>query len=280
MIPENENKSSDTFENNIRNTFPEPDELEKRNVQPTNQNNTPITENQNVSIRERGTMRVRRKKRIIIFSILAVILIVGGYFLYDLVLKDLFNKKPVEEEIEIDISNINVSNGYSGKSNFIAIPQIDADTKEVYLLNLKMMSDSYKTLEYLRKGFFDKASKEKNKDDYDDFYDCYKNLKYDYKVYRRKGILIINVIADSLTRDWNSCILEDAPTYESPEYFYFYDVQNDKALDFYDAVEQLEIDIDSETSECESYNELRNYKGKIHVKSDALGDLEIICSEY
>ncbi len=278
MMPDNENKSADTFENNIRNTLPETDQMENK-VEVNNQNNGQLNMNPTVPIRERGTMRVKRKKRIIIFSILAVILLVGGYFTYDLFLKDLLNKKEEETENEIDINTINISNGYLGNSNFISIPQIDVDTKEASLLNLKIMTDSYKTIDFLRKSFFDKVNNNNSKNDFEDFYDCYKNLKYDYKVYRKKGILIISVSADNASRNWNNCILEKEPTYDNPEYFYFYDVKNDKGLNFYDAVEQLGVSVGSDYSMCKNYTELRNYTGKITVKSDALGDLDIQCIE-
>lgn len=273
------NNSANTFENNIQNAY---NDQVNYNNQNNNQPEQPVSAGENLSIRQRGQARIKRRNKIILIVILVVVFCAGGYFLYDNYLKDFFNKNDEAGE-KLTINNIKVVNAYKGDSNKISIPKIDANTKVIAALNEKMIVDSYQNIDVWRKIAVDRMKKNSaSKEDVEDYYDCYNNITHAYKIHRNKGVLIINVYADSISRDGDTCWDANAPYYDTPEYYYFYDVKNDVEYDIYEAAKYLDADINSGSYGdgslfCKNYKDLKTYTGSIHIELDTLGEMEIKC---
>ncbi len=180
-------------------------------------------------------------------------------------------------------TNIEAWGTYKGKG--VKVPKITGNSSAIAELNNKILVDSLETILNYKNALFQQiAEVEKNKIVVDKTgaalsYDCSQAYEYSYRHYKKNDILIIKI--DSLEKqifesDYQ-CISATADNVNNYEYYYFYDIKNDKALTFEEAAQKTNAKFASD-SYCENYNALKDEEN-IELEIDNSGNMTISCTQ-
>ena len=234
---------------------------------------TPVTN-------EQYTKPPKRSNALVAILLLLVIGL-AGFIAYDKYFKE---QEPVKQDnnqtdkvkVEEYIATID-NNTMTGANSVIRLPRIVGNTKTINQLNKKIQSsliDSYifevdELINFLdEKTSDDFTTKEVLVDEIDNIISCFRNVSVTYETYEKNGILVISLVE-------NRCTGASGP-FDNTDKFYFYDIANDKELDYIEAAEKFGAKIDNliedengnELTPCKTYKDLKQNDGRYGIIID------------
>ena len=212
-----------------------------------------------------------------------LLLVIGlaGFIAYDKYFKE---QEPVKQDnnqtdkvkVEEYIATID-NNTMTGDNSVIRLPRIVGNTKTINQLNKKIQSsliNSYifevdELINYIdEKTSDDFTTKEVLVDELDNIISCFRDVSVTYETYEKNGILVISLVE-------NRCTGASGP-FDNTDKFYFYDIANDKELDYIEAAEKFGAKIDNliedengnELTPCKTYKDLKQNDGRYGIIID------------